>query len=690
MRFKLGTNPVATISVNDRGYRGGPWPAPGEGEIVVVGDSQVFGLGVEDDETFSAQLAAHTGRSVINGGVPTYGPAEYLAVAEEIIEERKPQTLIYVVNFVNDAFELDRPNRDRHAVWDGWAVRIETAPEQVTAFPGRKWLFQQSHAFYALRRWWYARDIGSVEAVVDPLAQGLPSEGSWLDLVDQGTRSAVAADEVAQRDVEAQRAKTARFQQVAAALSSAEAQLDKQLASQRDYDRTVSQLAHGVPGDIVEERFAEESRDIVVTAALIRKAAAQRVRMAEQLAARDEEVAESLAKRQALLRENEQLRAAIAGPTVAPAPSSSVFEPHLREVKALCDAHGVEFVVVALPIDVQVSSEEWAKYGVEDPPSMDASLVLLGDLRETAERLGARALDATEALREAEPGAFLDGDIHMTARGHAALAHALGATLNQPPRLVPPQPGLAEGRKPIPTPKAWAKVGEVIVRGSTDAGCRTQILDGWFRVRCAKRSTRAEAPTDVQVLEGDGPELLTLVTADATNLLWPIQSERVLVVRFWWEKHARDLRVTWPAGEDGKPGFVAAFTPVAGEQGRALVPDERAAQLCTHHQIVTSEVSCRFADADRYGPLGATRVYAGRDCEPACRELYGSANAACMSTYGLAQMLACSQGDPLAPPRCAEGEYLIRSTNTCVQPCDANHPCATGTCVPYNGGGVCR
>src|SRR5690606_15998542 len=59
-------------------------------------------------------------------------------------------------------------------------------------------------------------------------------------------------------------------------------------------------------------------------------------------------------------------------------------------------------------------------------------LALLGDLLASAEALGIRGLDATPALRAAEPGAFLNGDIHMTARGHAALAEALAEVSTDP------------------------------------------------------------------------------------------------------------------------------------------------------------------------------------------------------------------------------------------------------------------
>jgi hypothetical protein len=149
MRFRLRQNPVSDIHVNSRGFRGPEWPEPAAGEVLVVGDSQVFGLGVDDDATFSARLAATAGRTVLNAGVPTYGPREYLATARELLAERKVASVVVVLNFVNDPFELERPNRERHAVWDGWAVRSETAPPSVTEFPGRRWLFSRSHAVYA-------------------------------------------------------------------------------------------------------------------------------------------------------------------------------------------------------------------------------------------------------------------------------------------------------------------------------------------------------------------------------------------------------------------------------------------------------------------------------------------------------------------------------------------------------------
>src|SRR5262249_16591303 len=58
-------------------------------------------------------------------------------------------------------------------VWDGWAVRSETAPESVLSFPGRAILFRESHAVYALRAFLHQGEA----------RHGFASEGTWRDLV---------------------------------------------------------------------------------------------------------------------------------------------------------------------------------------------------------------------------------------------------------------------------------------------------------------------------------------------------------------------------------------------------------------------------------------------------------------------------------------------------------------------------
>lgn len=430
MAFRLGDNPLTHISVNRHGYRGPEWPdaAAERDELLIVGDSQVFGLGVDDDQTFSAVLAEQLDRTVLNAGVPTYGPPEYFATTQALLAERPIGTVVYVLNFLNDPFELERRNRDRHAIWDGWAVQIETAPrpEDISQFPGRRWLMSKSHAVYAARRWWHSSD----EEWFARVDRGLPSEGAWSDLIVEVdlTRTHLSHAELEATLLIAD-AET-RVQKLLAAL--AELDADRKRAAHASIGddrigRNDDEILAVRPGAIVRDQYSESARSIEVTAEVYRAALERR---RERVAAR---------RRFDLLSDRRaQLLAELDGvpvPASSVAPErrpASVFAAHFAELRALCDRHDAELLVVMLPFDVQVSSDEWAKYGVEDGPDMTATLVLLEDAMASAAQLGIATLDATASLRAAQPGAFLDADIHMTPKGHAALATALADALMQP------------------------------------------------------------------------------------------------------------------------------------------------------------------------------------------------------------------------------------------------------------------
>ncbi len=698
MRFKLRENPLTTIHVNSRGYRGGEWAAPGEGEVVVVGDSQVFGLGVEDDATFSAGLAGRMGRTVLNGGVPTYGPMEYLAVARELLTERRAKVVVVALNFVNDPFEISRPNRERHAVWDGWAVRSETAPAEVTQFPGRRWLFSRSHAMYALRRWLHERGTAKAPEgaeLDDPIDLGTPSEGGLQDLV-LGSQRAHAEAESSRKAAETELSKSQqRLALIDGEIERKRDDLDDlvgRATSDLKFGGLELEIARGRPGDIVEEDLGESSRSVALTAAMIRQAARARD---EHLAAllRDEakkgkSAAQDLVKaEETLTAERQALRLRIAA-GIPPGPRPpSVFRPYLQVVKALCDQHGAELVVVALPIDVQVDRGEWAKYGVADGPDMTDSLVLVDDLVADARELGIRALDATAALRGAQPGAFLDHDIHMTAKGHAALANALAEAIVAPivAPLRAPDPGLPEGRTFAPTPGEWSSGDEVAVKGSTAAGCTTQIRREWLRIQCGRQKApdRFDA---VEVREGETPATMALRTADRVSLVTPMTVGEPITARFRSKAAVRDLEIRWPAGPDGKPRFQGAFVDVKGEPSSEAAPDPAVDALCTCHRADTKETFCgQLGNIDDYdsGPT---------ECQPACGNLWGDPGlaAACERAYPECKArLACAQNDPIFAPTCPEGQVHAFASNACFAVCDPAHPCAAGTCKEWRGGGVC-
>jgi lysophospholipase L1-like esterase len=72
-RYERGVD----IAINSHGLRGGEWtpekPA-GVRRIMALGDSSVYGFGVEDDEVFTARLEEHLGEGaeVLNAAVPGY------------------------------------------------------------------------------------------------------------------------------------------------------------------------------------------------------------------------------------------------------------------------------------------------------------------------------------------------------------------------------------------------------------------------------------------------------------------------------------------------------------------------------------------------------------------------------------------------------------------------------------------
>src|SRR5262245_46723740 len=57
-RISFAGNPVTSVRINGAGIRGAELGPPAQDEILVVGDSQVFGLGVEEQETASSRGAS--------------------------------------------------------------------------------------------------------------------------------------------------------------------------------------------------------------------------------------------------------------------------------------------------------------------------------------------------------------------------------------------------------------------------------------------------------------------------------------------------------------------------------------------------------------------------------------------------------------------------------------------------------
>jgi hypothetical protein len=147
------------IRTNGLGFRGPDWTTPAgagpiAGRVLLLGDSQVFGYGVDEDDALAPQLAAALGpeAEVLPAAVPTWGPPELARAAAELVPALRPERVVFVVNVANDWVEADVPNRRRVTARDGWAVAWEPDAEPPSAFPGRAWLMGRSQLVFAVRR----------------------------------------------------------------------------------------------------------------------------------------------------------------------------------------------------------------------------------------------------------------------------------------------------------------------------------------------------------------------------------------------------------------------------------------------------------------------------------------------------------------------------------------------------------
>ena len=658
-RLAFTGNPATTLRINARGFRGAEWPAPVAGELIVVGDSQVFGLGVEEGDTFPAQLAKASGRQVLNAGVPTYGPFEYLAVARRLLAERPGAKVVFVFNVANDFFELERPNVKRHAVWDGWAVRRENHPGHVRDFPGRRWLFSQSHLVFALRKLQLERQQvrGDSEALAefDGRDQGTTSEGSWTDLLTEAERqqrTPSSPGSPSPADLEQRLAPLeARIRKSTKALDA--------LANQDDgprgirSERLMNEVLTKHVGDVVRDTGSEMARSIPVTAELLATAAREKARLTElrrrlelARAPHDETLQRSYA-------ELERLRWDLPVPVVdeKAVPGAAV----LDALASLPDS-----TLVVLPLDVQVSSKEWAKYGAPSV-DMEPTLELNRAFVSAAKARGLRTIELTDAFRAAEPGAFLLGDLHLTPKGTQAAAAAVADALKV--TAVAAAPVLQTSP---PSPQEWSAAPELAVKGSTEAGCETKQVRDWLRVRC-ESTNPGFWYSSLRLLEGLRGEAQLAFGRSRASVVLPLHPGRPWRVGFVASsfdlRAERVLSVTWREG-----------APLVELQREASDPPEN-----------PPPVDQAFLDCE--ARLGGAASIAWGNLER---------DSPCLEYPDCVRRLACAQGHPNAKPHCPKGSSNVGPDARCLRSCTDDASCvdafgsgSRGRCLPSGAARFC-
>lgn len=98
------------VSTDEHGFRNrSPWPA--QADVVAVGDSLVFGYGVDHPRTWTSLLESELGTRVINLGMPGSGPWQYTRSFEKLGMSVRPRVLLYGLfpaNDIKDVEDFDR------------------------------------------------------------------------------------------------------------------------------------------------------------------------------------------------------------------------------------------------------------------------------------------------------------------------------------------------------------------------------------------------------------------------------------------------------------------------------------------------------------------------------------------------------------------------------------------------------
>ena len=655
-QIAFGGSSVTVAATNSAGFRAaepGAEPAPQPDEVLFVGDSQTFGLGVDTEQSFVSKFGQIAKRPVYNAGVPTWGPPEFAAIIDELGGRRHPRTIVYVVNFANDAFEVNHPNRERHVAWDGWAVRREMAPTNVSHFPGRELLFRSSHFVFAWRKWWHSLDAKQLDE------RGTPSEGTFHDLVDLGiqTGKTLEADQLELKrrqslyEMETAYAeeKYRNAESRVKAIAWATLKLGASAGDSAQSPGTVYLAADANPGDIVTPGYGEEGRPIYATADYIRQAVALRNQFEAELRARAQRAMDSDEAKQILnalsARDAERLkRDVVRSQPLRLVRQSSPIVRAVLDAKRRTEALRAQFVLLVVPLDVMVSEAEWPKHGTKRV-ELSATNVLVEDLVQSARAASIITLDATEVLKMTEPGAFLPGDIHLTPKGHQAVAQALVEVIKQGVQ-APESPGthlvLKGDRSRVPPPETWrAMAGEIAVMNSGRCPVTKKYRE-WVYITCYPRPDYPKDPVGVglQILAGGQGDAITTVVDNRMTLVAPIPPGQNLEALFTWSDGVtKRLVVDWDP-KNAAPYL--RMEPEKQTKAAALPHPEVTDALCVCHKSVRQVTHCG--------------------------DLIAEADPDCMRTYAgqCAEALACAEGNPLFAPKCEAGKTNAGATRRCV------------------------
>lgn len=98
--------------LDENGFRNeGKWPD--ESEIVVIGDSLVFGYGVDAESAWPQRLSVLTGKNVLNLGLIGASPQQYRKLYEKFVHPLRPKVAVLGFFARNDFWDADM-----YAAWE--------------------------------------------------------------------------------------------------------------------------------------------------------------------------------------------------------------------------------------------------------------------------------------------------------------------------------------------------------------------------------------------------------------------------------------------------------------------------------------------------------------------------------------------------------------------------------------------
>ncbi|MEO6593325.1 MAG: hypothetical protein ABIP94_01070 [Planctomycetota bacterium] len=230
--LQIGEAGVTTVAIDGLGMRGAEIGAkrPGERRVLVVGDSLVFGYGVDVEQALPAQLehdlrAAGVDCTVGNGGVPSYGSKHAVAHMARLDGPFEADAFVVCGFLGNDAMDDVSPERTVYAglmlqgqmarlVHNSWRTRL--ALRSRAALWLESWIFTNHPAWSPLTQ--LAPDPADAERQAGMPPQqpvDLSHAGLFLDVVDAATTWAEGAPPAIPRLLAILRSSLQRAKQVA-------------------------------------------------------------------------------------------------------------------------------------------------------------------------------------------------------------------------------------------------------------------------------------------------------------------------------------------------------------------------------------------------------------------------------------------------------------------------------------------